>query len=421
MFFYARADTHYLLYIYDNLRNELVGRSDLANPEENRIELVIQKSKETSLQRFERQIYDAKTGKGPGGWYTLLIKTPAFFTNEQFAVFRAVHAWRDEVARQDDESTTYVMTNNVLFALTRLMPMDMVALYGTLHPISHSVKSRATVLLALIQSAKASGKDGPSMTDVLRPDSIGATSKSKYNSKSAYELPSVLLDQGSLRNEVSMFWGMAFGSSIWDPQAPINDGMELKLAVPLPRLASDALDSSSCSLADRPPPTKDQSLLVGAQLTTSIDNTGDEAFTIKGGRKRKISAVTDEIEESKSKGAPVLNPIKEPHIPLNQEEKHEARDEAALKAEKRARKKLAKAQQQLAQENDTVSSLPEESQEDFDYSKAESVLRGVRRDDDLNSPKGKKPFDPYSKSSDAPKGLRRLQTERTGKSYTFKS
>src|SRR5450432_2565639 len=182
MFFYARADTHFLLYIYDNLRNELVEKSDMNNPEENKIELVLQKSKETSLLRFERQIYDENSGKGPGGWYPLLMKTPALLTNEQFSVFRAVHAWRDQIARKDDDSTSYVMPNHVLFTLAKLMPLDMVSLYGAAHPISHNVKSRTTELLATIKSAKAAGKDGPSMMEILRPDSAAADAEATNSS-----------------------------------------------------------------------------------------------------------------------------------------------------------------------------------------------------------------------------------------------
>src|SRR5277367_1922665 len=177
MFFCAMTDTHFLLYIFDNLRNELVERSNPANLEENRIELVLQKSKETSLFRFERQIYEESTGQGPAGWYNLLVKTPALFSNEQFAVFRAIHAWRDQIARKDDDSIHYVMPNHVIFTLAKLMPMDMAPMYGAVHPISHNVKSRAAELLALIKLAKDAGKDGPSMKDVLRPDSVGATVK----------------------------------------------------------------------------------------------------------------------------------------------------------------------------------------------------------------------------------------------------
>jgi exosome complex exonuclease RRP6 len=108
MFYYARADTHYLLYIYDNMRNELVQKTNPEVPEENRTEIVLQKSKETSLLRYERQVYNMESGKGHGGWYNLLVKTPALFNSEQFAVFRAIHAWRDKIARLDDDSTAYV-------------------------------------------------------------------------------------------------------------------------------------------------------------------------------------------------------------------------------------------------------------------------------------------------------------------------
>merc|ERR1711977_434958 len=61
----------------------------------------------------------------------------------------------------------------------------------------------------------------------------------------------------------------------------------------------------------------------------------------------------------------------------------------------------------------------EDDDEVFDYTKAESVLHG-KRDGEKDGRK-KKPFDPYVKSMDAPKGMRRLQTERAGNSHTFKS
>ncbi|EOD51783.1 putative exosome complex exonuclease protein [Neofusicoccum parvum UCRNP2] len=60
LFDYARSDTHFLLYIYDNMRNELVDKSDFSNPEEDRIRRVLEKSKETSLQTYETPIYDTK-------------------------------------------------------------------------------------------------------------------------------------------------------------------------------------------------------------------------------------------------------------------------------------------------------------------------------------------------------------------------
>jgi exosome complex exonuclease RRP6 len=71
MFFYARADTHFLLYIYDHMRNELIDKTNPEIPEENRIETVLQKSKETSLLRYERATY--KRGERTRPWWVVFI------------------------------------------------------------------------------------------------------------------------------------------------------------------------------------------------------------------------------------------------------------------------------------------------------------------------------------------------------------
>ena len=422
------TDTHFLLYIFDNLRNELVERSNPANPEENKIELVLQKSKETSLLRFERQIYEENSGQGPAGWYNLLVKTPALFSNEQFAVFRAIHAWRDRIARKDDDSTHYVMPNHVIFTLAKLMPMDMVSLYGAVHPISHNVKSRTAELLALIKSAKDAGKNGPSMMDVLRPDSVGATVKAtspsaapgrKGGERGLTLNPStVSIDRDQLRTNKSMFWGGAFGSSIWDPSSVSSrNNMDLKLAVPMPHVAPELSTDLIDGLTDRSQlqdeykaPQEEQSM----PASQDNHNLEEEAFTIKTGRKRKAKAMENDstaFDESS----------KEYDIPLNDEEEEKAREKAARKAERKAQKKLEKAAGKLAR-GDGMKAIEADGQEEeaFDYNNAESVLHRKRKDAADGSKAGK-PFNPYAKSLNAPKGMRKLQTERAGKSFTFKS
>jgi exosome complex exonuclease RRP6 len=422
MFFYARADTHYLLYIYDNLRNELLDGSNQSVPEENKIEHVLQRSKETSLLRFQRQIYDEDTGQGPAGWYQLLVKTPALLNNEQFAVFRAIHAWRDRIARKDDDSTSFVMPNHVIFTLAKAMPVDMTSFYGAVHPISHNVKSRASELLALIKSAKEAGQDGPTMMDVLRPDSVGAAAKAN-GTKFRNPCPAVSpilasADQGQLRSEKSVFWGTAFGSSIWDPSpATSSSTTHLRLAVPLPQVASELMSDS---------PSTDPSQLRDSQLPSSIaqkitstqatNTSEEEVFVIKSGRKRKAQELDTVQQESEG-------PSGEYDISLNEEEEEAARIKTAEKAEKKAQKKAKKAAKKLASQNASGDATPNqvEEEEPFDYGKADSVLHGKGKDAGNHDSKRKKPFDPYAKSADAPKGMRRLQTERAGKSFTFKS
>ena len=444
MFFYARADTHFLLYIYDNMRNELIDRTKTENPEENRIEMVIQKSKETSLLRYERQVYHTDTGKGPGGWYMMIMKTPSLFNNEQFAVFRAVHAWRDEISRIDDDSTAFVMPNHILMSISKLMPNDMIALLGIAHPISYSVKSRAGELLALIKKAKACGKDGPSMIDVLRPNSVGAIAKANMPSVAAQSAATAdtlvaVVDEGQLRSDESSFWGGAFGSSIWD--APTAKSDDLRLAVPLPALSFEIFEgsrpsnsASSGALTDRSRPQVRTPTSTSSQPDTPLSNPEDEAFVLKRG-KRKSEVISDSEEVIPkydmslydSGGAFVEDDAR---VRQEKRERREAREKkkADEKRVRKAAKQLKKARleeqaQGVVKPGAVAADFDEHMDEDepFDYSKAESVLhakqQGVERE---GGKKGKKPFDPYAKSADAPKGMRRAQAERPGKSHTFK-
>jgi exosome complex exonuclease RRP6 len=415
MFYYARADTHFLLYIYDNMRNELVDRTNPEAPDQNCIELVIQKSKETSLLRYERQIYNAETGKGPGGWYQLLAKTPALFSSEQLAVFRAVHEWRDKIARLDDDSTAFVMPNHVIFSIAKVMPMDMVALLGITHPISFSVKSRSGELLELIKTAKAHGKQGPSMMDVLRPDSVSAAVKAHLPAEAVKSAPAPLVaivDENHLVSEQSSFWGDAFGSSIWDAPTLTKQDNDLRLAVPLPQLSSE-IYAKSKGPADRSiettkPPVQD------TQSVTPPSKVSDETFVIKRGATRKNDALSEAEEAAGSQDAEPND-----YVGLDPAER------AAIMADRREAKKLQKQRQKAKREakragaKATVQAADDE--EPFDYSKAESVLHGKRKGGEQEGPKSKKPFDPYTKSADAPKGMRKVQTERAGKSHTFKS
>ncbi|CZS92548.1 hypothetical protein WAI453_006706 [Rhynchosporium graminicola] len=415
MFFYARADTHFLLYIFDNMRNELIDRSNPDVPDENRLETTLQKSKETSLLRYERQVYNMESGKGAGGWYTQLLKTPSLLDNEQFAVFRAIHEWRDRIARIDDDSPTYVMAQHAVLSIAKNLPTDMVALLRLAHPVPHGVKSRAGELLDVIKQARVQGKDGPSMMDILRPETAGPGSKSSspINSGPA-PIPKTLvavMDGEGLRSDNSTFWGGAFGSSVWDTPSTsqiANKNDNLRLAVPLPPLNSEIFgtpqgfaEQVEIAIETHLPPSP------SPKPETKIN----EPFTLKRSSKRKSEVVPD-ADEGDGGG--------EFDISLDIEGEEKASAKRQRKAEKKAKKAAKKAA--LAEEMDVDAA--EEGDEDdevvFDYSKAESVLNG-KGDGAKGGKRKSKPFDPYVKSMDAPKGMRRLQTERAGKSHTFKN
>ena len=101
MLHYARSDTHFLLYVYDCLRNALLDRG--GSPP--LINTALSRSEETSLRTYQHEYYDAEGGSGPTGWDTLAQKWNKAMSGVQLQVFKAVHTWRDNVAREEDEST----------------------------------------------------------------------------------------------------------------------------------------------------------------------------------------------------------------------------------------------------------------------------------------------------------------------------
>ena len=116
---YARSDTHFLLYIYDSLRNALLDRdlnsNDSAEPQ-NSLRTVLDRSQETALRTYRRESYDFETGHGPGGWDTLAQKWNKALSGVNLEVYRCVHHWRDKIAREEDESTGFVWLYSANFA-----------------------------------------------------------------------------------------------------------------------------------------------------------------------------------------------------------------------------------------------------------------------------------------------------------------
>lgn len=114
---YARSDTHFLLFIYDNLRNALIARASRTpspsvegqtpkpNPQR-AMRKVLDLSSETALKLYQRDGYDPVKGQGMNGWANLSKKLGKkdVMKEEVGWVFKALHQWRDTLARGLDES-----------------------------------------------------------------------------------------------------------------------------------------------------------------------------------------------------------------------------------------------------------------------------------------------------------------------------
>lgn len=144
---YAREDTHYLLYIYDMLKKNILAR---AHEPLKLLKSVYQKSAQLALDRYEKEVYDASES-----WKMTYYKYQKPLSASQMNVFKAIHAWRDHVAREEDESVRYVLPNHMMLLMAEKMAIDASGVLGCCNPVPPLVRQHATDLALLIQRAKA--------------------------------------------------------------------------------------------------------------------------------------------------------------------------------------------------------------------------------------------------------------------------
>ncbi|KAJ5095557.1 hypothetical protein NUU61_004913 [Penicillium alfredii] len=391
MFDYARSDTHYLLYIYDHLRNDLIQTS---TPTESHIDYVQERSKNEALQRHERPVYDAENGYGPGGWYDLLSRNSGTLSREQFAVFKAVHQWRDEVARAEDEGWQCVFPKHVLYRLAQTMPLDLGTLFRTLSPVTPITKERAPELLDVIKNAKIAGATGPEWRDVAPPPKIIAKDPLAVDAEDV-DFPV------AERYETSQFWGDVLEAQ----EAPVPPSYSLaasaealRLSLPLPRMPSTVSEARAKlgTAANNKPAPAPAPAPISAPAPTAPpveDKDTKQVFTVKelgGPRKRKVTPAGPSEQALSTSDA-----VDDTSNNFN--------SEAAEKQHKKARKekKTKKAAPSGTQ--------PEPEAAPFDYGTADSVLHAPSATSSTKP--RKRPFNPYAKALDAPSGLGKTKRE----------
>ncbi|KAM6977515.1 exosome complex component 10 [Aplochiton taeniatus] len=145
MFQYARADTHYLLYIYDRLRVDLLRMS---NGQPGLLQSVWNKSKDISLKKYTKPIFTEDS------YMELLKKQKKTFNTQQLAAFRLLFNWRDKLARQEDESTGYVLPNHMMIKISEELPKEPQGIVACCHPVPPLVRQQVNELHLLVQQAR---------------------------------------------------------------------------------------------------------------------------------------------------------------------------------------------------------------------------------------------------------------------------
>ncbi|KAI0813548.1 ribonuclease H-like domain-containing protein [Xylaria sp. FL0064] len=455
MFYYARSDTHYLLYIYDNLRNELLFSNRPEVSGRDLMRLVLDKSKETSLRRHESVRYDAETGQGAFGWFNMLIRQSAGkLSKEQFSVFRAIHQWRDGLARKEDESPLFIMNNATVFDIARRLPPDPKALHGLLDSGSFLAKREVSKLFEIITRAIAQGANGPSVAEVIRgnaPNTLGIGEIARSVLPQLKDRAKGVLDAKELVSPSSQLWGNIPMSTRWDSENKVSISKQRQFELPWASFVQTAKLADDSSREPNSDMTMSESLAikdpqpVPAAAINGDSMHEDSEFTLKAGMKRKApesdysSDLNAESEsendvarptEPQSKASPKSSEeeIAVPEEDDNEEEKkaRKAKKKAlklarkAERQERKARKHAAKQTHRTGSSTSGSKETPDDSDEPFDYSKAKSVLKADKATANNTNATRKAKFNPYALTAEGPKPARRMHGERPGKSATFK-
>ena len=443
---YARSDTHYLLYIYDHLRNMLLEAS---TPENNLMDYVCAESKKEALQRYERPVYDEETGLGSNGWYNSLMRRNFKFDKEQFAVFRALHQWRDQLAKDLDEGVPFIMTAAQLFTISEAMPMSMPGLMGSIRPITKAVSDNARQLVEIIKKAKDAGKSGPPVMEILqqcqeKADAEGIVTVNKWRERKPKQDigigamvqmirdeqnkgPVVSYDKDAntvaSRSQSSTLWGSILSATATaEPALPDVAIDALRMLLPLPAKQELSFADSSALPTVETVPDFAKTQVPATNGTPVVETPKDDVFVIRdSGRKRKIDDVLegDEIYSpswSAANGTPISNAAPD-SMALPTAKEFNAHVNAEIKAQRKAEKRQKKEQRKAEQVKIATEVAP------FDYANAESVLhaRPVVQEKGADKAKAaKRPFNPNLKALDTSTGMRRARKEESGKSFTFK-
>lgn len=147
---YAREDTHYLIYIYDNLRQELIKKDNQQQQQQNDLELmklVHQKSQIICKKVFKKPVFISKG-------FLNLCQNNSHLNSKQMKALRDLYEWRDKIARESDESCEYVLKNHQLLKIAELLPREIYGILALCNPLSSLVQANVHEIHEIIKNAR---------------------------------------------------------------------------------------------------------------------------------------------------------------------------------------------------------------------------------------------------------------------------
>ena len=170
---YARQDTHFLIYIYERLNNDLLNAS---NHQPQLLRSIYQRSNEICKKRYNKPVI------GGDSHMDLYRKSKRIFDNRQLFAFSEIFKWRDTIARLEDESYGYVLPNHMMLQISESLPREMQGILACCNPIPPLVRQHLHALHQIVLKAR----EQPLVKPILETEAIHRAAYANvkdYNSK----------------------------------------------------------------------------------------------------------------------------------------------------------------------------------------------------------------------------------------------
>ncbi|ODQ77937.1 hypothetical protein BABINDRAFT_14926 [Babjeviella inositovora NRRL Y-12698] len=367
---YARSDTHFLLEIFHLLRNQLVQTGKMAE--------VLYESRQVAKRRFEYTKYKPALATSlvatplndkSEPWRPLMNQYNLPFSKRPLVV--ALYEWRDAMARRDDESTRYVMPNQLLVSLVALAPIDATGVLSASNFITDHVRVNAKEVATLIEQTLQTidAEDFEIMNTMAKMETVEETVDLDFVQKldANFALLAQTLPETThlVKNNSRLLTQAMTHDAVWS----VEYGAEkttTNISVTAERIA--LIQETLAAM-------NDQEVVVHEPPVFETD----EAVTV--------------VEE-------------EEYVPILKEQRLDPNEVITLRKKQTANHRNSK---QLAQSEGDA----------FDYKSADKVLLNPVRERPQKGKKRNTAFDPYSQESEGPKPAKRANTFNSGKTSSF--
>lgn len=127
---------------------------DRGNEQSNLLRAVWMRSRDLCATRYEKPLSD------PDAYLALYTRNSRSLNALQLEIFRRLHAWRDQVAREEDESIRYVMPDHMLFDLADVCPREASQVVACCTPTPPLVRMNAHVIVDVVSEAVEASSAG---------------------------------------------------------------------------------------------------------------------------------------------------------------------------------------------------------------------------------------------------------------------